>query len=384
MEEQTAELFPEGTVIGEFRLESLIGRGAMAAVYRAVQISLERPVAVKILPHEFANDSDFVERFFNEAKAAAALSHPHIVQAYDAGITDENVCYFAMEFVEGENLLEKIDREGTMHCTMALQIMLDMARALAYGWYSQKLNHGDLKPANIMLNQRGEAKLADFGLAKIGELETEDDGIMLTPLYAAPEMIMGENEGSDCRTDIYSYGATLYHLLTGMPPFPGEDPEEVMDKQVYAPLVPVSECNSTIPEDVCDAVSWMLNKNPHKRPQSWEQVIGEMEELLRKNIRAMAVTSTPAEGAADIDTELQSEGFDASASEEYRQNDEDQEENANQSSTIQTSGSGRLIILLVIIALIIGIILGVYLHRSQSRQYRFIPPANEAENTIVD
>ncbi|MFW6299546.1 MAG: protein kinase domain-containing protein, partial [Oceanicaulis sp.] len=183
-----------------------------AAVYKAVQVSLDRPVALKVLPSEFTNDADFVERFFNEARAAAALSHPNIVQAYDAGITEDDICYFAMEFVEGESLQERVEREGALKPAMALQAMKDVALALEYGWKRQRLTHGDIKPANIMVNERGIPKLSDFGLAKVAEFEFEGDGIMLTPLYAAPELIQGIGSGGNSASDIYSYGATLYHL----------------------------------------------------------------------------------------------------------------------------------------------------------------------------
>ncbi len=294
------DIIAPGTTIADFRIESLVGRGAMAAVYRALQVNLERPVALKVLPHEFATDKEFVERFFNEARAAAALSHPNIVQAYDAGITDDNICYFAMEFVEGENLLDKVERDGPLPCVMALQVMLDMARALAYGWHAQRLNHGDLKPANIMINQRGETKLADFGLAKLGDLEFDGDGIMLTPLYAAPELIQWRQEKNDCRADIYSFGATLYHLLTGDPPFPGDDPEDVMDQQVYSPLTPVIERSPQTSKAVSALVDRLLAKAPDQRPQSWDEVIQRLDALLRKSIRGSGLAvAAPAANAQE-------------------------------------------------------------------------------------
>ncbi len=338
-------LLPEGTVISEFRLESLIGRGAMAAVYRALQINLDRTVAVKILPAEFANDKDFVERFFNEARAAAALSHSNIVQAYDAGITDNNICYFAMEFVNGENLQDKIDREGPMSTKTALHILLDMAKALAYGWQTQRLKHGDLKPANIMLNERGEAKLADFGLAKIGEGGFEGDGIMLTPLYAAPEMIIGENIKDGCQSDIYSFGATFYHLLTGTPPFPGEDPEAVMDKQVYSHLTPVIECNQKVPLPVSEAVDRLLEKNPERRPQTWEEVINSANKLLRSQIRGLALSANQSPSAQS--TVLHEIKARTSTSTKNR---DEQEVQPKKTKTKKT----RLLIILLLAAIVLG------------------------------
>lgn len=278
----------QGTKVANYQIESLVGQGAMATVYRAIQTNLNRTVALKTLPSEFAEDTEFVKRFFNEARAAAALSHSNIVLAYDAGISDDNICYFAMEYVEGENLLQRIDREGPMSNAWALQIMLEMAQALAYGYEAQHLTHGDLKPANIMISYRGETKLTDFGLAKIEEFDTENDGIMLTPLYAAPELIENFSEATDCRADIYSFGATLYHLLVGEPPFPEEDPEKVMDQQLYSALTPAIERQPTITQDISDWLDYALQKSPDKRPQSWQEVIEDITELYQNNIQGLA------------------------------------------------------------------------------------------------
>jgi serine/threonine protein kinase len=274
------ETIEPGTMIAEFRVESLLGRGAMAAVYRAVQVSLDRPVALKVLPREFTSDSDFVERFFNEARSAAALSHANIVQAYDAGITEDNICYFAMEFVEGESLLDCVEREGAFKPAMALQVMSDIAQALDYGWKRQKLTHGDIKPANILINDRGVPKLADFGLAKVADFEFEGDGIMLTPLYAAPELIQGKQLKDHCGSDIYSFGATLYHLLVGQPPFPGDDPEVVMNRQVNEPLESAIDKNPQIPEIVSKFLDVLLAKTPEKRPGSWSEMVERINDLL--------------------------------------------------------------------------------------------------------
>lgn len=280
-------------MIAEFRVDSLLGRGAMAAVYKAVQVSLERPVALKVLPSEFVNDTDFVERFFNEARSAAALSHPNIVQAYDAGITEDDICYFAMEFVEGESLLERVEREGALKPAMALQVMKDIALALEYGWKRQRLTHGDIKPANIMINERGIPKLADFGLAKIADFEFEDDGIMLTPLYAAPELIQGQTTSDTCVSDVYSFGATLYHLLVGEPPFPGDDPETVMRRQIDEALTPAIKHNPALHPAISRWLDTLLEKAPEQRPDSWNDIAQKAEELLESctTIASAAVAS---------------------------------------------------------------------------------------------
>lgn len=278
-----------GTMVEDFRIDSVIGEGAMAVVYRATQTSLERPVALKILPRELSKDKDYVDRFFNEARAAATLSHANIVQAYDAGIAEGDICYFAMEFVEGESLADRIERDGSIPLTTALRIALDISKALDYGWQRQQLTHGDIKPANILITERGEPKLADFGLAKVRDVEDEDEGIMLTPLYAAPEAIQGQvKPGSSC-TDIYSFGATLYHMLTGSPPFPHEDAEEVMRRQVEEALVPARHRNDKIPVQVSACLDHLLEKNPEDRPQDWSEISDQVERLLGDLTRARPV-----------------------------------------------------------------------------------------------
>lgn len=284
-----------GTIVAGYRVEREVGRGAMAVVYRAIQLNLERPVALKVLTGELARDQEFVVRFFNEARAAAQLTHPNIVQAYDAGVADENLYYFAMEYVEGETVLSRIGREGFLKLSIGLPIALDIADALDYGWQRQQLTHGDIKPENIMLNSSGETKLADFGLAKVVGHEFVGSEIMLTPLYGAPELIKGERRRGDCRADIYSLGATVYHMLCGVPPFPGDDPREVMDRHLHEPLTPLTQRNSAVPREVSDFVGSLLAKTPEARPATWEEVKSRLKRLRRAKprtpIKRSAVTN---------------------------------------------------------------------------------------------
>ncbi|MCF7854373.1 MAG: serine/threonine protein kinase [Candidatus Pacebacteria bacterium] len=289
------ELRP-GDIVAGYKVEAEIGRGAMGVVYRAIQINLERPAALKILAEEFSQDREYVNRFFNEAKAAGALSHPNIVQAYDAGVADNDICYFAMELVDGETLLERIDRETCLASLTALRIARAVAAALDYGWNYQKLTHGDIKPANIMLTSRDETKLADFGLAKIGDHELDEEGIILTPLYAAPEVIEGQTNRDSCSADIYSFGATLYHMLTGTPPFPGEDSKEVMRAQVQDPLIPARNRNPNVPRQLSNYVDRLMAKSPGDRPQSWENVIRSLDRLLQALARGVTVAQPTAPG----------------------------------------------------------------------------------------
>ncbi|MFO7820828.1 MAG: serine/threonine-protein kinase [Lentisphaeria bacterium] len=281
------EQLPTGKMVDEFRINGVIGEGAMAIVYQATQTSLDRPVALKVLPRDFSQDKEYVDRFFNEARAAAMLSHANIVQVYDAGVAEDDICYLAMEYIEGEPLSDRIDVEGYIPASAALRIGLEIARALNYGWEKQGLTHGDIKPANILITKRGESKLADFGLAKINDLEEEEEeqGIMLTPLYASPETIKGERLSDRCSGDIYSFGATLYHMMTGAPPFPDEDAEEVMRRQLEEPLTPARDQNIDIPNRVSAFLGLLLKKDPNKRPQTWGEIVTRMGGLLQGTTR---------------------------------------------------------------------------------------------------
>lgn len=281
MSEQTGTNILPGTEIAGYRIERELGRGSMAVVYRAVQLNLQRPVALKVLSAELASNHEFVGRFFNEARAAAALSHANIIQAYDAGQTEGGIYYFAMEYVEGETVQDRIRRDGAIPARTALRMGEDIADALNYGWQRQRLTHGDIKPENIMVNTEGETKLADFGLAKVAEHDFAGSDVMLTPLYASPEAIRGQLAKGDCRGDIYSFGASLYHMLAGHPPFPGQDTETVLERHLSEQPAPLDGLAADLPPGVSAFVAGLLEKDAAKRPQDWSEVLTRIRDLER-------------------------------------------------------------------------------------------------------
>ena len=276
-------LEPGTLLIGnhKYQVISEVGRGAMAVVYLARQLDLDRQVAVKVLSSQLASDSSFVLRFFNEVRAAAALSHPNIIQAYDAGIANGDIYYFAMEYVNGETLLRRILREGHLEVAATLKYASEIASALDYGWRRQRLTHGDIKPENIMVNEFDQAKLADFGLAKVAGHEYEGHELMFTPHYASPELIRGQLRKGDCRSDIYAFGASIYHLLSGKPPFPGSDGQLVMKCHLKERLVPLQQRCSGIRPELADFIDSMLAKDPAQRPASWSEVLAKLSEIRR-------------------------------------------------------------------------------------------------------
>jgi len=269
-----------GTVINGFLIESKLGQGGMGVVYKAKQLNLERYVALKVLSDELSRDTEFVERFFKEARSAASLSHSNIVQVYDAGSTLDGIYYFAMELIEGETLDTRISRDGLLPSKDAIDIASKIASALDYAWERQKLCHGDIKPDNIILNSSGGAKLADLGLAKsIHDEKDFKEGLMATPLYAPPEVIAGDVHRIDCRSDMYSFGATLYHMLAGMPPFMGDDADAVMKKHLNDKHVPLLEISKEINPSISNIVDHLLAKNPEKRPSSWKEICKTLEKI---------------------------------------------------------------------------------------------------------
>ncbi len=209
--------------IGGFELLELLGRGGMGSVYRARQVSLGRLVALKVIARRLAADERFVARFEREARAAAAVHHPNIVAVYSVG-EDSGQHYIAMELVAGEGLDALVKREGPLPQDRALRMMKQVTAALAAA-HEADIVHRDIKPSNILLAAEESVKVADFGLAKRMATDvtvTQTGAMMGTPLYHPPEAARGERY--DARSDLYSLGATFYHLLAGKPPFEGEKP----------------------------------------------------------------------------------------------------------------------------------------------------------------
>lgn len=262
---------PPGTLLAGYRIESELGRGNNAVVYLAEQQSLGRKIALKILLPELAAEPGYVASFLREARLAARLDHPYIVQAYDTGATPEGYYYFAMELVTGPSL-EEIRRQTPERLTFEFifQISIELAEALDYAWNTHRMTHGDIKPGNLLISEESETlKLADLGLARISGGKTGED-IMATPLYAAPEVIRGE-QSDGVRSDLYSFGIMLYELLCGAPPFVGS-PQKVLNQHLYSPPQPLAERNPDLSPALVAFVERLIAKDPEKRPADWNEV----------------------------------------------------------------------------------------------------------------
>jgi eukaryotic-like serine/threonine-protein kinase len=260
-----------------------LGKGAMATVYKARQLSLDRIVAVKILPKKMNESRDFVERFYKEGRAAARLSHNNIVQAIDVGESPEGLHYFVMEYLEGKTLYDMMapPPAGEGHKFTedeALDISIQIADALAHA-HQRGLIHRDVKPKNIMLTPLGVAKLTDLGLARETDdkaaAESEAGKAYGTPYYISPEQIRGDVD-IDFRADIYSLGATMYHLVTGRPPFEGDTPSAVMHKHLKEPLLPADHVNTELSSGFGEIIDVAMAKRREERYASTEELLEDL------------------------------------------------------------------------------------------------------------
>jgi serine/threonine-protein kinase len=273
---------PASRVLGGFEVLDLIGQGGMGSVYLARQISMDRLVALKILPPNLAKDTTFLERFYREARSSAMLNSPNIVRGIDVGEA-EGYHYFAMEYVEGPVLGDILKERGRLSERDALRVVLQVGTALEHA-HDRGLIHRDVKPGNIIFSTRDKAvKLADLGLAKgyvdRGGEHTKTGDLVGTPYYMAPELVRGE-ANADIRCDIYSLGATLYHMVTGRPPFEGQSPAEILVKHLNEPLTPPDQVNLLLSTGTCEIIEKMMSKDPRDRYQKPHDVVMDVRRLL--------------------------------------------------------------------------------------------------------
>ena len=260
----------EGQMLGKYRVLEPLGHGGMARVYRAYHSQLDRYVAIKVLRSDLTEDEEFLARFQREARAVANLRHPNIVQVYDFEVQD-TIYYMVLELLEGDTLKVRLADYRTRHEQMPrgeiVRILLDVLDGLAYA-HSEGMIHRDIKPANILLSRRGQAVLADFGIAQmVGGTRHTATGVMMGTLsYMAPEQ--GLESRSDARSDIYSVGIVFYEMLTQHTPFEADTPLAVLMKHLNDPLPLPRQADPAIPEPLERVLLKALAKNPDDRYQS--------------------------------------------------------------------------------------------------------------------
>lgn len=270
-----------GAVLGDFLLVRKLGAGGMGIVFLAHQLSLDRPAAIKVLNPEFSSEAESVKAFITEARSAAKLNHPNIVQAYAVG-EEEGLFYFAMEFINGQTMKEVLAEKKKIDPREAADIIMQVAEALDCAWREQKLIHHDIKPDNIMQCANEQVKLADLGLAQVFGEDADDDSdeVIGTPQYISPEQLTGVV--TDTRSDIYSLGATFYHLVTGQFPYNGENTEEIAKQHVFGTLNPPRNVNPMLPQVLNDIIVKMMAKDPNSRFQDCRELAKALKNYLEK------------------------------------------------------------------------------------------------------
>ena len=284
-----------GKTIGVYQVVEQVGRGGMATVFKAYQPSMDRYVAIKILPSHFTQDESFVGRFTQEARTLARLEHPHILPVHDYG-EQEGTTYLVMRYVEAGTLKDLVTRDGPMELKEAARVLGQVGGALDYA-HSQDVIHRDIKPSNVLVDERGNTFLTDFGIAKlVAETAqfTASGAVIGTPAYMSPEQGMGQPV--DYRCDIYSLGVVLYELITGRVPYEAETPLAVLLKHVNDPLPLPRQIRPDLPEAVERVILKAMAKAPDDRFQSAQQMIDTLAEA----VAARPVEAAPpqvAEGA---------------------------------------------------------------------------------------
>ncbi|HEY2398683.1 MAG TPA: protein kinase [Solirubrobacteraceae bacterium] len=275
-----------GTLLGgRYRLDAQIGRGGMSTVYRAFDVVLERPVAIKLMHREIAADSDQLERFRREARSVAQLNHPNIVTVIDAGEDssgeegEPGSPYIVLEYVDGETLKDLIRREGPLEITQALAYAIEIARALGAA-HERQIVHRDVKPQNVLISVEGGAKITDFGIARTLTEEglTMDGRVLGTTDYVSPEQALGQSVTG--QSDIYSLGIVLYEMLTGQVPFRGDSPVAVAMKHVREDVPDVQALRPELSAATAAVLDRAVSKDVSRRHADAAGMAQELEQVL--------------------------------------------------------------------------------------------------------
>jgi eukaryotic-like serine/threonine-protein kinase len=285
---------------GRYELGEVVGQGGMAVVYRATDRTLGREVALKVLREQYADDPEFVERFEREARSAARLAHPNVVDIYDVG-SDDATHYIVMELVDGDSLKSLVRRAGALPPALVIRFGREVAAALEYA-HRRGLIHRDVKPQNVLVDADGHAKLTDFGIARAAETVslTQTGTVLGTAQYMSPEQARGQQLGP--ASDIYSLGVVLYELATGRLPFEGQSPLAVALRHVQDEPTPPRRLNPSLPPALELVVLRAMAKDPADRYASAAELAEALESgpdpIQQRTARAAAAPGHPGAGGA--------------------------------------------------------------------------------------
>ncbi len=264
-----------GQRIGGYEILGKLGEGGLGVVYKARQLSMGRIVALKLLHEKWATDDEFRKRFLVEARLVGRLNHQNLIQVFDVG-RHKNTLFYSMEYVDGETVEDMIERDGKIPLPEAIEIVFGITRALQY-LHTKGIVHRDVKPGNIMVTRGGVAKLGDFGFVKSSldsVLSTEGE-VLGTPDYISPEAALGEKD-LDFRSDIYSLGATIYHMLSGRPPFGGSG-STVMEAHIKNQAPALQSLCPDLPPRAIRLVEKMMQKDREDRHASFAELFEDLE-----------------------------------------------------------------------------------------------------------
>ncbi len=263
---------------GRYVVESELGRGGMATVFKGTDTVLGRPVAVKVLAPQYSSDANFVTRFRREAQAAARLNHPNLVSVYDTG-TDDGIHYIVMEFIDAKTLADYLSGGGRIMPERAIEIAETVCDALSVA-HAHGIIHRDIKPANIMITANGDVKVTDFGIARVisgADTVAQTAAVLGTASYLSPEQ--AQSQQVDQRSDIYSLGVVLYEMVTGRPPFSGDSPVMVASKHVLEQPTPPSKLNADVSPGLEAVIMKAMSKNPDNRYQDADEMRADLERV---------------------------------------------------------------------------------------------------------
>jgi serine/threonine-protein kinase len=263
---------------GRYLVESELGRGGMATVFKGTDTVLGRPVAVKVLSPQYAGDANFVTRFRREAQSAARLNHPNLVSVYDTG-TDDGIHFIVMEYVDAKTLADYLAGGGRIMPERAIEIAEAVCDALSMA-HAHGIIHRDIKPANIMITSKGDVKVTDFGIARVisgADTIAQTAAVLGTASYLSPEQ--AQSQPVDQRSDLYSLGVVLYEMVTGRPPFSGDSPVMVASKHVLEQPTPPSKLNPDVAPGLEAVVMKALSKNPDNRYQDADEMRSDLERV---------------------------------------------------------------------------------------------------------
>ena len=305
---------PERQEYGEYVVESFLGKGSIGKVWLARHRRFGRRVALKTvhLEQKFEDETDrdeFYKRLQREAELCGAMQHPNIVTLYDVGYEDELVSYLATEYVDGESLLARLRRTRPLPLNEAVSVAADVLRGLAYA-HSKGIIHRDIKPANILLTSEGQAKIADFGVARpLHSSLTATRSLVGTPNYMSPEQV--RTTPVSPRSDLFSAGVVMYELLTGVKPFGSPDLSGILYNVVNHDPALASEVNPAVPEALAKIVAKLLEKRPEDRYGSAAEALAELESVIREPDTAFAMSSetmavTPHDATSPLTTLIDS------------------------------------------------------------------------------